>query len=150
MIRPLLRRSRHLRGQTLIIALLILGVLLILSAVFTGILSRAISGASVASGRASISEFSEAGIRYAHKQLLTSELGRETRPPSARVTSPAIRTFTTFGLLPRTKRAMSPTSTRIPGRRTEEARTDLALTSASTSRMVAPSFACATLPATQR
>lgn len=67
------------RGQTLIIALLVLGVLLILSAVFAGILNRAIRGASLASGRATASDFAEGGIRYAHGQLLGSELGADWR-----------------------------------------------------------------------
>ena len=73
------RKRRVERGQTLIIALLVLGVLLILAGVFAGILNSAIRGAGFASERATISDFSEAGVRFAHGQLLNSELGADWR-----------------------------------------------------------------------
>ncbi|RYG29032.1 hypothetical protein EON81_27455, partial [bacterium] len=71
--RPTFRKRRVERGQTLIIALLVLGVLLILAGVFAGILNSAIRGAGFASERATISDFGEAGVRFAHGQLLNSE-----------------------------------------------------------------------------
>lgn len=67
------------RGQTLIIALLILGVLLILGAVFAGILSRTIRSASVSRTRSLNNDFALAGIRYAHSQLVNSDLGADWR-----------------------------------------------------------------------
>ncbi len=77
--RPTFRKRRVERGQTLIIALLVLGVLLILAGVFAGILNSAIRGAGFASERATISDFGEAGVRFAHGQLLNSELGADWR-----------------------------------------------------------------------
>ena len=78
-IPPYRMPRRFQSGQTLIIALLILGVLLILAGVFAGILNSAIRGAGIASDRATVSDFSEAGIRFAHSQLLNSELGADWR-----------------------------------------------------------------------
>lgn len=72
-------RPRMQSGQTLIIALLVLFVLLILGAAFASILSRTIRGASVAKARSVNSDFAESGIRYAHAQLVNSELGADWR-----------------------------------------------------------------------
>lgn len=74
-----IRKSRQEKGQTLIIALIILGVLLVLGAVYAGILSRTIKSTdrSVEADRAN--DFAEAGIRYAHEQLMNSELGADWR-----------------------------------------------------------------------
>ncbi len=78
-MRTTLRNRRTQQGQTLIIALLILGVLLILGAVFAGILSRTIKGTSLSKARGQANDFAESGIRYAHSQLLNSELGADWR-----------------------------------------------------------------------
>jgi hypothetical protein len=71
------RRIQH--GQTLVIALLVLFVLLILGAAFASILSRTIRGASVAKSRGVNSDFAESGIRFAHAQLVNSTLGADWR-----------------------------------------------------------------------
>ncbi len=73
------RNRRSQQGQTLIIALLILGVLLILGAVFAGILSRTIKGTQLSKTRGQSNDFAESGIRYAHSQLVNSELGADWR-----------------------------------------------------------------------
>lgn len=73
------RNRYRQQGQTLIIALLVLGVLLILGAVFAGILSRTIKSTSTAKQRTQNSDFAEAGIRYAHSELVNSELGADWR-----------------------------------------------------------------------
>lgn len=67
-------------GQTLIIALLILGVLLILGFVFLGLISRNITTANRARQRSVANDLAEAGIRYAHGQLLTNPLAADWRP----------------------------------------------------------------------
>ena len=71
------RRIQH--GQTLVIALLVLFVLLILGAAFASILSRTIKGAATAKARGVNSDFAESGIRFAHAQLVNSTLGADWR-----------------------------------------------------------------------
>ena len=71
------RRFQH--GQTLVIALLVLFVLLILGAAFASILSRNIRGAANAKSRGVNSDFAESGIRFAHAQLVNSTLGADWR-----------------------------------------------------------------------
>ncbi len=72
--------SRRLQyGQTLVIALLVLFVLLILGAAFASILSRTIRGASIAKSRGVNGDFAESGIRFAHAQLVNSTLGADWR-----------------------------------------------------------------------
>ncbi len=84
------RRFKH--GQTLVIALLVLFVLLILGAAFASILSRNIRGASVAKGRGINSDFAESGVRFAHAQLVNSTLGADWRgiPTSLPQVSPDV------------------------------------------------------------
>ncbi|MBS1727464.1 MAG: hypothetical protein JST51_12140 [Armatimonadetes bacterium] len=72
-------RPRMQHGQTLIIALLVLFVLLILGAAFASILSRTIRGASNAKARGVNSDFAESGVRYAQSQLVNSDLGADWR-----------------------------------------------------------------------
>lgn len=72
-------RPRMQHGQTLIIALLVLFVLLILGAAFASILSRTIRGATTSRSRGVNSDFAESGIRFAQSQLVNSELGADWR-----------------------------------------------------------------------
>lgn len=67
-------------GQTLIIAILLLGVLLILGVAFSGIISRNITQAGRSQQRTVSGDLADAGIRYAHYQLLYSGLGADWRP----------------------------------------------------------------------
>ncbi len=75
--------TRHSRqsGQTLIVALMVLGVLLILGTVFLGFISRGITTAARAQQRSVATDLAEAGVRYAHSQLMDTELGADWRPP---------------------------------------------------------------------
>jgi hypothetical protein len=75
-----MKRTRQ-GGQTLIIALLILGVLLILGSVFLGIIARNINTGVRSTQRSVGNDLAEAGIRYAHGQLLRSGLGADWRVP---------------------------------------------------------------------
>ncbi len=75
-------------GQTLIIALLVLGVLLILGMVFLGLISRNIATGVRANQRSVGNDLAEAGIRYVHGQLLTSGLGADWRVPLTQNVSP--------------------------------------------------------------
>ncbi len=80
--------ASRLRGQTLIIAILILGVLLILGLVFASLIYRNITNAAASQRRSVATDLSEAGIRYAHYQLLNSELGADWRPNVSAMTGP--------------------------------------------------------------
>ena len=73
-------RTNRQSGQTLIIALLIMGVLLILGFVFTGIISRGIFQTSSAFRRTQATDLAEAGARFAHYQLQYSDLAADWRP----------------------------------------------------------------------
>jgi len=66
-------------GQTLIIALIVLGVLLILGFVFLGFIGRNIQNAGQYRQRSVGSDLAEAGIVYAHQQALSSALGADWR-----------------------------------------------------------------------
>lgn len=75
-----LKSMKKQSGQTLILAILILGVLLIIGFAFAGIISQNITFSGKARQRTVSSDLSEAGIRYAHYQMLNSELGADWRP----------------------------------------------------------------------
>ncbi len=66
-------------GQTLPAALIVLGVLLIVGTVFLGIINRNILQAGVSKQRSASEDLSEAGVRFAHSQLLYSPLGADWR-----------------------------------------------------------------------
>jgi hypothetical protein len=75
--RPMSRYQE--RGQTIIVALIILGLLLILGSVFLGIVNRNLQTAARFEDRSVVNDLAEAGIRYAQSQLLQSELGADWR-----------------------------------------------------------------------
>ena len=78
------------RGQTIIVAMIILGLLLILGFVFIGIINRNIQTSGRLQDRSVANDLSEAGIRYAHAQMLRSELGADWRgTPTPPVTTGA-------------------------------------------------------------
>jgi hypothetical protein len=70
---------RRIAGQTLVIALIVLGVLLILGFVFLGLIDRSLHNQSQSESRSEANDLAEAAIRYAHAELLTSELGADYR-----------------------------------------------------------------------
>jgi len=72
-------QSRRERGQTIIVALIVLGILLILGLVFLGIISRSVGDSSRLQTRSLANDLAESGIRYAHNQLLTSSDGADWR-----------------------------------------------------------------------
>jgi hypothetical protein len=74
-IRSILNRRE--RGQTIIVAMIILGLLLIIGFVFIGIINRSINSSGRLQSRSRANDLSEAGIRYAHQQLLRSEQGAD-------------------------------------------------------------------------
>lgn len=72
--------KRRQQGQTLIMALIILGVLLVLGFVFLGIVNRSIASGGRAQQRSVATDLAEAGVRFAHGQMLTSEAGADWNP----------------------------------------------------------------------
>lgn len=103
-----LLRHRLQRGQTLIIAVLVLAVLLILGFVFLGILNRNISQAGRAQQRSVGSDLASAGAVYAHNQLVYSEMRADWRPSAVALSAAGdftrdpdalyLRQATAFGL----------------------------------------------------
>lgn len=67
-------------GQTIVIALLVLAVLLALGFVFAGIVSRNIVQTGRSSQRTLAGDLADSGIRFAHSQMLNSALGADWRP----------------------------------------------------------------------
>jgi hypothetical protein len=76
-IRLLVRRRE--KGQTIIVAMIILGLLMIIGFVYIGIVNRNILTTNRMQQRSIANDLSEAGIRYAHAQLLNSGLGADWR-----------------------------------------------------------------------
>src|SRR2546421_13037336 len=72
--------GRAQRGQTLIIALIIMTVLLLLGFVFLGIINRNIIQSSTSRARSIAADLSEAGIRYAQSQLVSGTAGAAWTP----------------------------------------------------------------------
>ncbi len=71
---------REEQGQTLIIAILVLGVLLIIGFAFAGLVSRNISEAGRSQTRTIASDLAQAGLNFAHYQLVSSQQGADWRP----------------------------------------------------------------------
>lgn len=67
-------------GQTLVIALIILSVLLTLGLVFAGIVNRNIVQTGIAEERTVAFDLAEAGTEFAHSQLVNSASGADWRP----------------------------------------------------------------------
>lgn len=82
-------RLRKTAGQTLIIAMIILGVLLILGFVFLGFIDQNLVNTGQFQKRSEASQLAEAGIRYVQGQLLTSPQGADWRGPATALTPDA-------------------------------------------------------------
>lgn len=80
-------RNRRQAGQTLVIAIIILAVLLVLGLAFAGIVSGNITGARNAQRRTVSEDIARAGASFAHNQMVYSALGADWRPDA---TPPAI------------------------------------------------------------
>lgn len=74
------RTSRTRSGQTIIVALLIMGVLLALGFVFAGLVSRNIVQTGRSFERGTAGDLADSGIRFMHSQLVNSELGGDWVP----------------------------------------------------------------------
>lgn len=72
------RRTR--RGQSLIVAVIVMFVLLFIGAVFVGLVARNLLNSGRAKDTVSAAQFAEAGIQYANTFLQNSPLGADWRP----------------------------------------------------------------------
>ena len=68
------------RGQTLIIAIMVMFILAVLATVFIALVARNLSRSSRMSSTDAVAAIAEAGIRYADEMLTTSEEGADWRP----------------------------------------------------------------------
>jgi len=85
---PTMHPGYRRRGQTIVIAIIMLGVILLLGFVFLGVLSHNIRNGGRFQKRSAGAELAEAGLRYAHNQMLNGTLGADWRglptPPTPR------------------------------------------------------------------
>lgn len=68
------------RGQTLIIAIMVMFILALVAAVFISLVARNLSRSERMSNSDAVASIAEAGIRYADEALTTSEEGADWRP----------------------------------------------------------------------
>lgn len=68
------------RGQTLIIAIMVMFVLAVIATIFIAIVARNLFQATRYSSVDAVQQIAEAGIRYADQMLTTSEAGADWRP----------------------------------------------------------------------
>lgn len=73
-------KVRYQRGQMLIISVIVLSIILILGLILVGIVGRNVVGTLQSQRRSLASELADSGVRFAHQQLLHSELGADWRP----------------------------------------------------------------------
>jgi hypothetical protein len=72
--------ARNRRGQTLIIAIMVMFILAVLATVFIALVARNLSQSARMSSTDAVAAIAEAGIRYADEMLTTSEDGADWRP----------------------------------------------------------------------
>ncbi len=74
------RRHSNRRGQTLIIAIMIMFILAVVAAVFIALIARNLFRSERFSNVDAVAQLAEAGVRYADKMLVSSEEGADWRP----------------------------------------------------------------------
>lgn len=72
--------ARNRRGQTLIIAIMVMFILAVLATVFIALVARNLARSQRMSNTDAVAAIAEAGIRYADEMLTTSEDGADWRP----------------------------------------------------------------------
>ncbi|HTQ10891.1 MAG TPA: pilus assembly PilX N-terminal domain-containing protein [Fimbriimonadaceae bacterium] len=80
--RPLarLRQASRRSAQTLVMALIIMGILMILGVVFIALISQNIRNTAGYNNRSEAYDLAEAGVRYVHAQMVNSPYGLDWRP----------------------------------------------------------------------
>jgi type II secretory pathway pseudopilin PulG len=74
------KRRQRSRGQTLVIAIMVMFILAVIAAVFIALVARNLARSERFSNVDVVAQIAEAGIRYADKMLTTSEDGADWRP----------------------------------------------------------------------
>ncbi|MCE5199094.1 MAG: hypothetical protein ABFD54_12080 [Armatimonadota bacterium] len=80
MRKSLNQRVLNSRGQTLVIAIMVMFILAVVSGVFIALVARNLFRSERSSHVDSVAQMAESGIRYADKMLTTSEEGADWRP----------------------------------------------------------------------
>lgn len=75
-----LYKNKNRRGQTLVIALMVMFILAIIGAIFIVIVAKNLFRSERYSNADAVAQIAEAGIRYADEMLTTSEEGADWRP----------------------------------------------------------------------
>src|SRR5690242_10897168 len=78
------------RGQVLPVSIIILAILLVLGFVFLGILNRNLQQGATGQRRSEAEDIARAGVDYAHRQLMYSELRADYRPPEIQLAGTGI------------------------------------------------------------
>lgn len=73
-------RRRSSKGQTLIIAIMVMFILAIVATVFIALIARNLFRAGRFSSVDAVAQYAEAGVQYADKMLTSSEAGADWRP----------------------------------------------------------------------
>ncbi|MGC8863674.1 MAG: hypothetical protein ACP5R5_12990, partial [Armatimonadota bacterium] len=73
-------RGSAIRGQTLVIAIMVMFILGTIGAVFVAMVARNLLRSERSSNADVVAQLAEAGIRYADSMLTTSEEGADWRP----------------------------------------------------------------------
>lgn len=74
------RKNRTRRGQTLIIAIMVMFILAVVATVFIALVARNLSRSARSYSTDAVASIAEAGIRYADEMLTTSDEGADWRP----------------------------------------------------------------------
>ncbi len=72
-------------GQTLVVAILTLGAILIMGFVFLGLIARNVFDTGQSQRLSAAAQLAQAGARFAHDQLVNSELGADWRPAPSEI-----------------------------------------------------------------
>lgn len=73
-------RNRDSRGQTLVIAIMVMFILAVVATVFIALVARNLSRSARSYSQDAVASIAEAGIRYADEMLSTSDEGADWRP----------------------------------------------------------------------
>lgn len=87
---PYSKRFARRRGQVLPVSIIILAVLLVLGFVFLGILNRNLQQGTTGQRRSEAEDLARAGVDYAHRNLMYSELRADWRPEETQLAAAGI------------------------------------------------------------
>ncbi|GAG45338.1 unnamed protein product, partial [marine sediment metagenome] len=80
-IKGMRRNLRSQRGQTLLVAIVILFLLVFIGTIFVVMVTRSLGRAAMGTKMTKAQYFAEAGLRFVDAQLTYGEMGADWRPP---------------------------------------------------------------------